>query len=59
MGNFSMKMRIKDVRYLTDRIIFVLFELCIIVLEIGANNSLVVRQELKFRSNEMNEVMKI
>lgn len=59
MDNFSQKMRIKDIRYLTDKIIFVLYELCIIVLEIAANNSLVVRQELKFRNSDMNEVIKI
>lgn len=59
MLNFSQKMVIKDIKYLSNSIIFVLYEYCIIVLEVGVNNSLVVRQELKFGANEMVEVIKI
>jgi len=51
MATFSQKMRIKSLKYLSDQLIFVLYEYCIVVLEIGLNHSLVVRQELKFRGN--------
>lgn len=59
MATFSQKMRIKSLKYLSDQLIFVLYEYCIVVLEIGLNNSLVVKQELKFRGNESTEVIKI
>ena len=44
MSIFSQKMMIKDIKYVSDSIIFVLYEYCIVVLEIGSNNSLVVKQ---------------
>ena len=52
METFSQKMRIRDIKYLRDGVIFVLYEYCIVVLEVGVNNSLVVREELKFKSSE-------
>lgn len=44
MNIFNKKMVIKDIKYINDRTIFVLYEVAIIILEIGANNSLVVKQ---------------
>lgn len=52
-------MVIKDVKYLTDSAIFVLYESAIIVLQVGFNDSLVVRQELKFKAQGEGEVIKI
>ena len=52
-------MVIKDIRYLNDQTIFVLYENSIVILEIGFNKSLVVKQELKFNSNESEEIVKI
>jgi hypothetical protein len=41
-------MKIKQLRYLNDRTIIVLYEIGIYILEIGYNFALVVRQILKF-----------
>lgn len=49
MGIFNKKMVIRGLRYLSDRAILVLYESAIVVLEVGFNNALTVRQELKFR----------
>ena len=56
---FNKKMVIKDIRYLNDQTIFVLYENSIVILEIGFNKSLVVKQELKFNSNESEDIVKI
>lgn len=50
MHLFNKKMVIKDVKYLNDSAIFVLYQSQIVVLEIGFNSSLIVKQELKFKS---------
>ncbi len=50
MHLFNKKMVIKDVMYLNDSAIFVLYQSQIVVLEIGFNSSLIVKQELKFKS---------
>jgi hypothetical protein len=59
MGIFNKKMVIKDIRYLRDSTIFVLYESAIIILEIGYNNSLIVKQELKFKSQAEGNIIKI
>ena len=59
MNVFNKKMVIKDIRYLNDQTIFVLYENSIVILEIGFNKSLVVKQELKFNSNESEDIVKI
>ena len=59
MNVFNKKMVIKDIRYLNDQTIFVLYENSIVILEIGFNKSLVVNQELKFNSNESEDIVKI
>ena len=50
MSIFNKKMVIKQIKYLSDSNIFILYETAIIILEIGFNNSLIVKQELKFKS---------
>lgn len=59
MHVFNQKLVIKDIKYVNDRTIFVLYDICLIVLEIGYNNSLVVRQEIKFRFNDTADIIKI
>ena len=44
MSLFNKKMPLKDVKYLSDAAIFLLYDSAIVVLELGYNNSLVVRQ---------------
>lgn len=51
MNVFNKKMVIKDIKFVNDQAIFVLYDNCIIILEVGFNKSLVVRQEIKFNSN--------
>lgn len=48
LGLFSQKMVIKSVKYVSHNAIFLLFQSCIVVLQISQNGALVVRQELKF-----------
>lgn len=43
---------IKGIRYLSDRAILVLYDSAIIALEVGLNNALNVRQELKFKAHQ-------
>jgi hypothetical protein len=45
---FSLKLPIVQVKYLSDDCIIVLFEKQIVILEVGQNNSLTVRQEIVF-----------
>jgi hypothetical protein len=52
MRVFNKKMVIRGLRYLDDRAILVLYESAIVVLEVGFNNALTVRQELKFKAHE-------
>lgn len=53
-------MRIKQLKHISDDCIAVLFDNCIILLQIGYNNALVVRQTLKFsRLDPLNEALKI
>lgn len=52
MSVFNKKLVIKGLRYLNDRAILVLYDSAIIALEVGLNNALTVRQELKFKAHQ-------
>lgn len=52
MRVFNKKLVIKGLRYLSDRAILVLYDSTIIALEVGINNALNVRQELKFKTHQ-------
>jgi hypothetical protein len=52
MRVFNKKLVIKGVRYVSNRAIMVLYDSAIVVLEVGVNNALTVRQELKFRAHQ-------